>query len=48
VLGLDALELDGNLLSGNDVGSQVDIAEGAGANLPPNPVLVADSEILQA
>lgn len=46
VLGLDALELDGNLLSRDDVGAQVDISKGSATNLASNTVLVANAEIL--
>lgn len=46
VLGLDALELDGDLFPGDDVGAQVDITEGPGANLAADAVFVTDSEIL--
>jgi hypothetical protein len=33
VLGLDRLELDGNLFTGNDVYSEINVTKGAGANL---------------
>ena len=46
VLGFDALELDGDFLAGNDVRSEVDVAKGAGSDLPANPVLVTHAEIL--
>jgi hypothetical protein len=46
MLGLDGLKLDGNLLTGDDVGPQVDIAERPRTNLPANAVLVTDAEIL--
>jgi len=46
VLGLDRLELDGNLLAGDDVGAEVNIAEGAGTDLAADTVLVTDAEIL--
>jgi hypothetical protein len=62
VLGLDALELDGDLLARDDVGAcvwlaatrlagsavrtEVDVAEGAAANLAADSVLVANAEIL--
>jgi hypothetical protein len=46
VLGLDALELDGNLLAGDDVGAEVDITEGAATDLPADTVLVANAKIL--
>lgn len=45
---LDALELDGNLLAGDDVGAKIDVAEGTGANLSTDPVLITDAEILVA
>lgn len=46
VLGLDALELDGNLFSRDDVSAQVDVTERSGTNLAADAVLVTDSEIL--
>ena len=46
MLGLDALELDGNLLTGDDVGAEVNITERARADLATDPVLVTDAEIL--
>jgi hypothetical protein len=46
VLGLDGLKLDGNLLAGNDVCPQVDIAEGSRTNFAADAVLVTDAEIL--
>ena len=46
VLGLDALKLDGNLLARDDVGSEVDISEGATSDLTTDAVLVADAKIL--
>ena len=46
VLGLDRLELDGNLLARDDVGAQVAVAKGAGANLTTDAVFVSDAEIL--
>lgn len=48
MLGLDALQLDGNLLTGDDVGPEVDVTEGAGADLPANTVFITDAEILGA
>ena len=46
VLGLDALQLDGNLLARDDVGSEVDVTEGAATDLSANAVLVTDAKIL--
>lgn len=46
VLGLDALELDGDLLAGDDVGAQVDVTERSGTDLAADTVFVTDSEIL--
>ena len=46
VLGLDALKLDGDLLAGDDVGAEVDVAERAGTDLAADAVLVTDAEIL--
>lgn len=43
MLGLDALELDGDLLSGDDVGSKVDVTERARSDLAPDAVLVTDA-----
>lgn len=43
VLGLHALQLDGNLLSRYDVGAQVDVAERSRSNLSTNTVLVTDA-----
>ena len=48
VLGLDALELDGDLLSRDDIGSEVDVSERSTTNLAANTVLVADAEILES
>jgi hypothetical protein len=47
VLGLDALELDGNLLTRYDVGSEVDITERTTTDLTADAVFVADAKILQ-
>lgn len=46
VLSLDTLELDGNLFTGDNVGSQVDVAERTATDLAADAVLVADTEIL--
>lgn len=46
MLGLDALELDGDLLTRDDVGSEVDVSERSATNLAADTVLVADAEIL--
>jgi hypothetical protein len=46
VLGLDALELDGDLLTRDDVGSEVDVTEGATTDLTADTVFVADAKIL--
>lgn len=46
MLGLYALELDGNLLAGDDVGTQVDVTERARADLAANTVFVTDSQVL--
>ena len=43
VLGLDALELDGNLLTRYDVGSEVDVSERATTDLTTDTVLIADT-----
>ncbi len=47
VLGLDGLELDGNLLTRDNVGTQVDITKRAGTDLSTDAVLVTDTEILR-
>lgn len=47
VLGLDALELDGDLLSGDNVGAEVNITERTGTDLAADTVLVTDTEILK-
>jgi hypothetical protein len=46
VLGLDALELDRDLLAGNDVGAEIDVAKTAAANLAADAILVISTEIL--
>lgn len=46
VLGLDALELDGNLLAGDDVGAEIDVTEAAATDLTADAVLVTYTEIL--
>lgn len=46
MLGLDALELDGDLLSGDDVGSEVDVTERARSDLAPDAVFVTDAKVL--
>lgn len=46
VLGFDALELDGNFLSRDDVSPEVDVAKRTRSDLPANPVLVTDAEVL--
>jgi len=45
VLGFDTLELDGNLFSGDDVRTEVDVTETATANLTANAVFVAHAKI---
>jgi hypothetical protein len=47
VLGLDTLELDSDFLSGYDVGSKIDVAEGAGTDFPTDSILVTDAKILR-
>lgn len=46
VLGLDALELDGDLFAGDDVGTQVNVTERTRSDLSADTVLVTDSQIL--
>ena len=46
VLCFDAFELDGNLLTRDDVRSEIDVTETAGAYLAADAVFVADPEIL--
>lgn len=48
MLGLDALELDGDLLTGDDVGAEVDVTETATSDLTADAVLVTYTEILFA
>jgi hypothetical protein len=45
VLGLDALQLDGDFFTRDNVGTQVDIAKRAGSDLSANAVFVTDAEI---
>jgi hypothetical protein len=40
VLGLDTLKLNGNLLTGDDVGSKIDVTETATPNLSADAVPV--------
>lgn len=47
VLGLDALELDGYLLAGDDVGAQVDVTERTRADLAADTVLITDTKVLK-
>lgn len=47
VLGFDRLQLDGNFLSRNDVGAQINVTERTGTDLSADAVLVADTKILQ-
>mgnify|MGYP006976755015 CR=1 FL=1 len=46
VLGLDTLELDGDLFTRDDVSAEVDITKRARANLAADAVLVADTQVL--
>lgn len=46
MLGLDGFELDGNFLTGNDVGAEINITERTRANLSADAVLVTDTQIL--
>jgi hypothetical protein len=48
VLGLDGLELDGDLFSGSDVDPQVDDTERTGTYLSDNTIFVANTKILFA
>jgi hypothetical protein len=48
VLGLDALELDGNLFARDDVRSEIDITKTTTANLSADTVLVPHAKILEA
>ena len=48
VLGLYALELDGNLLARDDVGAKVDVTETTATDLTSNAVLITYSKILYA
>ena len=47
MLGLDALELNCNLLTRDDVGSEVNITEAATTNLSADAVLVTNAKILR-
>jgi hypothetical protein len=47
VLGLDTLELDGNLFARDDVGSEVDITKTTTADLSSDTVFITDAKILQ-
>lgn len=47
MLGLDALELDGDLFSRDNVGAKVDVTEGARSDLSADTVLVTDTQILE-
>jgi hypothetical protein len=46
VFGLDALELDGNFFTRDDIGAQVDVTETSATNFPADAVLVPDPKIL--
>lgn len=46
VLGLDTLKLDGDLFTGDDVGSKVDITKTSATDLSANTVFVANAKIL--
>lgn len=46
MFGLDGLELDGDFLARDDVGAEIDVTEGAGANFASDAVFVADTEVL--
>lgn len=46
MLGLHALQLNGNLFTGDDVGAEINVAERTRADLATDPVLVTDAEIL--
>lgn len=46
VFGLDGLEFDGNLFTGDDVGAQIDVSETAATDLSSDTVLVTDTQIL--
>lgn len=45
VFGFDAFKLDGNFFSGSNVRTEIDVSEGAAADLPAQPVPVPDSEL---
>ena len=46
MLGLDRLELDCNLLAGNDVRAQVDVSERTRPDFTANTVFITDTKIL--
>jgi hypothetical protein len=45
MLGLDALELDGDLFTGDDIGTEIDITEGSATDLPANAVFITYAKI---
>jgi len=47
MLGLDRLKLDGNLFTRNDVGSEVDVTEGAASDLTTDAVFITNAKILR-
>jgi hypothetical protein len=47
VLGLDALELDGNLFTRDDVGSEVNVTEGTATDFTTDTVFITHAKILQ-
>ena len=47
VLGLDRLKLDGDLLTGDDVGSEINVTERSTTDLTADTVLVTNAKILE-
>lgn len=47
MLGLNALKLDGNLFTRDDVGTEVNVTKGTAANLTADAVFVTYAKILK-
>lgn len=45
MLGLDRLQLNGDLFARDDIGSEIDVTEGTRADLPTDTVLITDTKI---
>lgn len=46
MLGLDALELDSDLLTRDNISTEINVTERAGADLSADTVLITDTKIL--